>query len=81
MSFPTWLVVVFAVLGALAGYHLDGRRRGASVLWRGAMLGAVAGLLLSAVLGVVAAAVHLLFALAVAAAIALGLLALIRLLP
>ncbi len=80
MSFSIFVILVFAVLGALAAYHLDGRRRGGPRLWRGALIGAVVGLLLPFLFGVLAAVVHLVFDVAIIAVVVLGVMAVIRML-
>jgi hypothetical protein len=78
VSFYGFMVVVFAVLGGLAAYHLEGGRRGGPRVWRGVAIGAVVGLLLPALFGVVAALIHLVFYVAIIAIVVLGVMALVR---
>ena len=74
------MVIVFAVLGGLAAYHLERGRRGGPRIWRGVVIGAVVGLLLPLLFGVVAVIIHLVFYVGIIAVVVLGVMALIRLL-
>ncbi len=74
------MVIVFAVLGGLAAYHLEGGRRGGPRIWRGVIIGAVLGLLLPLLFGVVAVIIHLVFYVGIIAVVVLGVMALIHLL-
>ncbi len=74
------MIIVFAVLGGLAAYHLERGRRGGPRIWRGVIIGAVLGLLLPLLFGVVAVIIHLVFYVGIIAVVVLGVMALIHLL-